>query len=86
MILQALERNLSLLISTPSNIAVDTILSRLSKSLDQYALEKKLPSIRNVQELKRKIIRLGHPARISQEILHYTLDSHIASDEVNILI
>jgi superfamily I DNA and/or RNA helicase len=78
-----------LLVCAPSNIAVDTILSRVSHALEhiekQASVLKSLGSVINLPKLKNQMVRIGHPARVSTSILHYTLDYLISIDEVNLL-
>jgi len=66
----------------PSNIAVDTILQRVVSAIE---VQSKL-SGRNggtASKYLNRIVRIGHPARIHSSILQYTLDHHIAHDEVS---
>ena len=83
LILQCILRGSRLLVCAPSNIAVDTILSRVSHTLEH--LEKQASMIKsshNLPKLKNQMVRIGHPARVSSSILHYTLDYLISIDEV----
>ena len=72
---------MKLLVCAPSNIAVDTILYRLVDALSKNTKDRSTSLI----QLRNRIIRLGHPARVSASILDFTLDSHIANDEVSFL-
>ena len=60
----------------PSNIAVDTILSRLA---DEYLSKRKVAQKVNIL---LNMVRLGHPARVSENAMQYTLDYQISVDEV----
>jgi hypothetical protein len=74
-ILQAVMRRQKLLVCAPSNVAVDNLLEKLG----QYAsLPKAL--------CKPKMIRLGHPARVSPAIQRYCLDAAIEADEAQEII
>ena len=69
-ILQLIQNDSRVLVCCPSNTAVDTILQRLVlTSLDLNHNKKVRP------------VRLGHPARINANILHYSLDSLIVEDD-----
>ena len=71
------------LVCAPSNIAVDTILSRLA---DEYQSKRKTSQKAN---FVLNMVRLGHPARVSENAMQYSLDYQISVDEVlvcNILI
>lgn len=83
LILQSLLRGERLLVCAPSNIAVDTILSRVAVILEHLERENHKGPTGNLHKLRGHIVRLGHPARISTSILHYTLDYLISIDEVS---
>lgn len=83
LILQSLLRGEKLLVCAPSNIAVDTILARVAILLEHLERDQHRGSLVNLQKLKNQIVRLGHPARVSTSILHYTLDYLISIDEVS---
>jgi superfamily I DNA and/or RNA helicase len=90
------QRDLKVLVCAPSNIAVDTILARLADSSASTSGTENVSKGRKGGGAKsdnnsnsgsdylRKLnmVRLGHPARISANILKYSLDSLIESDEV----
>jgi superfamily I DNA and/or RNA helicase len=71
-------------VCAPSNIAVDTILTRISSILDHLERigSSKSSATSNIMKLKHSVVRLGHPARISNSIMKYTLDYLISVDEV----
>jgi len=84
---------MKLLVCAPSNIAVDTVLARLACSVhkkkehgsDQDSTQKKKhgSGAHTMDgQLQLRMVRLGHPARMSSDILMYSLDSLIATDEV----
>jgi superfamily I DNA and/or RNA helicase len=82
-ILQAIIKGEKILVCAPSNIAVDTILARLVMILEN--LERQGSSLLkspNLNKLRNSMVRLGHPARVSTSILHYSLDYLISIDEV----
>ncbi|CUM63976.1 uncharacterized protein PRCAT00001564001 [Priceomyces carsonii] len=66
------------LVCAPSNIAVDTILERLSPMFNNHAsTEKKGKRLRSALKSVRnpdKLIRIGHPARLIQGNLKHSLD------------
>jgi hypothetical protein len=70
-------------VCAPSNIAVDTILARLVMILDNLEHQgSSLLQSPNLNKLRNSMVRLGHPARVSSSILHYSLDYLISIDEV----
>lgn len=60
-----------LLVVAPSNVAVDTIAERLANEITNY------PNIR--------FVRAGHPARIMQSVLPYSLDAQLLRSEQVVL-
>jgi hypothetical protein len=78
---------MKLLVCAPSNIAVDTVLARLARSVqyssDENGRRKKYWRSSSAGGQLR-MVRLGHPARMSSDILMYSLDSLIATDEVGV--
>lgn len=70
-----MRRNQRILICAPSNIAVDTILLRLTHSLAHNRCLGK-------GEVNG-VLRLGHIARVMEAVLPYTLDYQIDHDEVS---
>ena len=85
--MQAVHRDMKLLVCAPSNIAVDTVLARLARSVQRCSNEddrrkKKKHCSSSGAGGKLRMVRLGHPARMSSDILMYSLDSLIATDEV----
>ena len=61
---QEVVRGRRVLATAPSNVAVDNLLARLVQSSGSSSL---------------RVIRLGHPARVSPALLTYTLDAALAS-------
>lgn len=91
LILQAVSRDMKVLVCAPSNIAVDTILGRLADyQADSTAAKRKRgnqsQTTGDAARVKPKcalsMVRVGHPARISAKIMKYALDSIISNDEV----
>eukprot|EP01038_Epipyxis_sp_PR26KG_P014390 gene14390-19315_t len=84
LIIQAVTvQNLKVLVCAPSNVAVDTILSRLADiSANQQTIKtesnKNLP---NNNRLALKMLRIGHPARLNPKILPFSLDYQITDHE-----
>lgn len=61
------------MVCAPSNVAVDNILERLVSA----------PTLQTQTSLKvtPKVVRLGHPARVSESIQNHCLDALISIDE-----
>eukprot|EP00924_Labyrinthula_sp_SR-Ha-C_P006374 maker-scaffold_121-snap-gene-0.8-mRNA-1 protein AED:0.16 eAED:0.16 QI:0/0/0/1/1/1/2/0/946 len=79
-LLQSLLKNSKMLICAPSNIAVDNILIKFIK---EY---KKLPKKYRKKISLHKIVRIGHPAKSSEEIHPFLLESRVnVSDENQIV-
>ena len=78
--MQAVALNQKLLVCAPSNVAVDNLLERIVN------VSSGASSLSGQDSKKRKIlpkvIRFGHPARITDKILPYCLDAIISNDEV----
>jgi ATP-dependent RNA/DNA helicase IGHMBP2 len=67
---QAVERGLSVLAVAPSNIAVDNMVERLARPVvDPRTKRTRRPA---------KMVRIGHPARITPNVLKHCLEAHIA--------
>jgi hypothetical protein len=84
LILQAIIRQERILVTAPSNIAVDTILIRLSSALEDAIANKIVSNSSDMDRLvnaKRNLVRIGHPARIHPVTQMYSLDARIAMDE-----
>lgn len=82
LILQSVMLNQRVLISAPSNIAVDTILMRLVIALDAAMISHPHKKA-FFQHVKANIVRLGHPVRLHPVILSFSLDSRVATDDVS---
>lgn len=82
--------NLRVLVTAPSNVAIDNVLERLvlsSKCHDDVNLKRK-KSKRGIDRSAKTIraVRLGHPARIQSSILKYSLEALVQnSDETEIV-
>ena len=73
---------MKVLVCAPSNIAVDTILSRLSDYKNKFKTNSNKNKQQTLPIINLQMIRIGHPARISQKIMKYSLDAMISNDEV----
>ncbi|KAL0586748.1 hypothetical protein ABG067_003590 [Albugo candida] len=74
LILQAtIHHKLKILVCAPSNIAVDTVLDKLSQctEVDQYKL---------------RLLRIGHPARVTRNVLQHCLDAQVAKAENTVIV
>ncbi len=78
LILQAMRLQQRILVCAPSNIAVDTILIRLTQTLSTKHKGIKSDGINKISGM----VRIGHPARVVEAVLPYTLDYQIDHDEV----
>jgi ATP-dependent RNA/DNA helicase IGHMBP2 len=76
LILQAVARKQKVLVTAPSNVAVDNLVERL-------AAFERAPGGASVRP---RIVRLGHPARISPVIQRYCLDAVIFEHETQEII
>jgi len=70
---QAVQNGLSVLTCAPSNIAVDNIVERLARPVRDPKTGKLLA--------KAKIVRVGHPARVTKEVLQHCLEAHVERAE-----
>lgn len=101
LILQAVNRDMKILVCAPSNIAVDTILGRLADYSSAVRSGSKAKSNtsssgsaatgtdgggRPAMKCALNMVRIGHPARISEKIMQYALDSIISGDEVRLFV
>jgi superfamily I DNA and/or RNA helicase len=87
LIFQYVRLGKKVLVCAPSNVAVDNILEKITDSLSHPN-----PSYHNSSETEGggihqdivlpACLRLGHPARLSEKILPYCLDSQISNHEV----
>ena len=70
LIQQAVDRGMSVLAVAPSNIAVDNMVERLARPVvDPRTKRTRQPA---------KMVRVGHPARITPNVLKHCLEAHIA--------
>jgi hypothetical protein len=81
-ILQAVSRGKKLLVCAPSNIAVDNILERVTMS----AQSNTNGGSKRGTGIGPRVLRLGHPARLTEYTLPYCLDAVISADEVLIML
>lgn len=74
----------------PSNVAIDNILERLvtigtvqttSTSNSSSSTSSSSSSTTTSTRVTPRVVRLGHPARVSEAIQSHCLDALIASDE-----
>lgn len=77
LILQAVSRGQRVLVCAPSNVAVDNILEKL---VTPIPLSPHAPPGTQPCSVPR-VVRLGHPARVSEHILPYCLEALITSDD-----
>jgi ATP-dependent RNA/DNA helicase IGHMBP2 len=68
------------LVTAPSNVAVDNVLDRLT-SLEQQSDAGKRKNSKKSNRQKIKAVRLGHPARIQHGIQKYSLESLVQSSD-----
>ena len=73
--MQAVTRNQKLLVCAPSNIAVDNLLERVVVCSAAV-----LDATKRV--VTPRVVRLGHPARVTDKIIPYCLDAIIGQNEV----
>lgn len=70
-----------MLVTAPSNVAVDNVLERLMALEDETQTKGKRKSSRTTNNRKIKAVRLGHPARIQHSIQKYSLESLVQSSD-----
>jgi ATP-dependent RNA/DNA helicase IGHMBP2 len=71
---------LRVLVTAPSNVAVDNVLERLVSIQQQQQHQHQQPSqkkrkSKSSNSIKLRMVRLGHPARIKPNIMSYSLES-----------
>lgn len=70
--------NLKVLVTAPSNVAVDNVLERLvsvQANENVKNIRRKLGKKVKTSTMKIRAVRLGHPARIQSSILKYSLEA-----------
>ena len=70
---QAIKKGLSVLACAPSNIAVDNMVERLARPIRDSKTNKLITPA--------KIVRIGHPARLTKNVLKHCLEAHIEKAE-----
>ena len=70
---QAVKNGLKVLACAPSNIAVDNMVERLARPIRDSKTNKLITPA--------KIVRVGHPARVTKEVLKHCLEAHIERAE-----
>ena len=71
---------MKVLVTAPSNVAVDNILERLVQLQEQSSLSASSSSHKKKQAHKKlRAVRLGHPARIKASILPFSLEALVQS-------
>ena len=75
LILQLAHRGLRILVCAPSNVAVDNLLMQLSLAKQKFRRSKK----RKGKSLK--LVRVGHPARVSDVLLGYSLEAVVEQSD-----
>ena len=76
LILQCVMRGEKVLVCAPSNVAVDNIVQRLS------IIKKKIKGKGSKHSLKLpRIVRLGHPARLLQDVIEHSLEALVNNNE-----
>lgn len=85
LIFQLVRLGKKVLVCAPSNIAVDNILEKIATSMDcpnPIFINQTMTGLGNEGVILPTCLRLGHPARLSDSILKFCLDSQIANHEV----
>lgn len=71
-----LNHQMKVLVTAPSNVAVDTILHRLVATMPPSPSSKKNTRAgKSSRATNLRVVRLGHPARIQSSILQYSLEA-----------
>ena len=70
---QAVKNGLKVLACAPSNIAVDNMVERLARPIRDSKTNKLITPA--------KVVRVGHPARVTKEVLKHCLEAHIERAE-----
>jgi ATP-dependent RNA/DNA helicase IGHMBP2 len=79
LIQQAVSRGMKVLVTAPSNVAVDNILERLVVSSSQPKGRSRSSKRKGTSSLR--VVRLGHPARIKASILPYSLEALVQNSD-----
>lgn len=74
-------KNWKVLVTAPSNVAVDNVLERIMSLEDENKQKSKRKVAKNTNNQRIKAVRLGHPARIQQSIQKYSLESQVQSSD-----
>jgi ATP-dependent RNA/DNA helicase IGHMBP2 len=79
---------MKVLVTAPSNVAVDNVLERLAASSSKASISKrkpkeskKHPSSNSGNNKPLRMVRLGHPARIKNSIIPYSLEALVQCHE-----
>lgn len=70
--------NKKVLVTAPSNVAVDNMLEKILMTMEAETHRQK--SKKKKTKSSPNLVRLGHPARIKQSILSYSLESRVQAD------
>jgi len=76
------QHNWKVLVTAPSNVAVDNVLARLvanqtsnNNNKQQQRSKSKKATIGSKKQQRLNVVRLGHPARLQEAILPYSLEA-----------
>ena len=74
-------KNYRVLVTAPSNVAVDNVLERMMALENESSRKVKRKSSKKSKNQRIKAVRLGHPARIQHNIQQYSLESLVKSSD-----